>query len=60
MSDEGTNERHRARMQRKKEVVDKKIEAAKRDAGVLLVNTGTAREKAPVHSAWRYARSVTA
>ena len=39
------NERHRARMQRKKEVVDKKIESAKRDAGVLLVNTGNGKGK---------------
>ncbi|MEC4722180.1 cob(I)yrinic acid a,c-diamide adenosyltransferase [Noviherbaspirillum sp. CPCC 100848] len=42
---EGINERHRARMQRKKEVVDQKIEAAKRDAGVLLVNTGNGKGK---------------
>ncbi|WP_151634362.1 cob(I)yrinic acid a,c-diamide adenosyltransferase [Noviherbaspirillum aerium] len=43
--DDGLNERHRARMQRKKEVVDQKIEAAKRDAGVLLVNTGNGKGK---------------
>ncbi|HYD95197.1 MAG TPA: cob(I)yrinic acid a,c-diamide adenosyltransferase [Noviherbaspirillum sp.] len=42
---EELNERHRARMQRKKEVVDKKIEAARRDAGVLLVNTGNGKGK---------------
>lgn len=42
---DGINERHRARMQRKKEVVDQKIEAAKRDAGVLLVNTGNGKGK---------------
>jgi cob(I)alamin adenosyltransferase len=45
MSDEGINERHRARMLRKKEVIDKKIDAAKRDAGVLLVNTGNGKGK---------------
>ncbi|OWW19842.1 cob(I)yrinic acid a,c-diamide adenosyltransferase [Noviherbaspirillum denitrificans] len=39
------NERHRARMQRKKDVVDSKINAAKRDAGVLLVNTGNGKGK---------------
>lgn len=45
MMDEGINERHRARMQRKKEVVDQKIAAASRDAGVLLVNTGNGKGK---------------
>jgi cob(I)alamin adenosyltransferase len=32
MSDEGINDRHRARMQRKKDVIDQKISAAKRNA----------------------------
>jgi cob(I)alamin adenosyltransferase len=45
MSNEGINERHRERMQRKKDVVDRKIEAARRDAGVLLVNTGNGKGK---------------
>lgn len=39
------NERHRTRMQRKKEVVDSKIQAASRNAGVLLVNTGNGKGK---------------
>ena len=39
------NERHRARMQRKKDVVDRKIESAARHAGVLLVNTGNGKGK---------------
>jgi cob(I)alamin adenosyltransferase len=39
------NERHRARMERKKDVVDQKIDAAKRNAGVLLVNTGNGKGK---------------
>lgn len=39
------SERHNARMARKKEVVDKKIEAAKRDAGVLLVTCGNGKGK---------------
>lgn len=39
------NERHRVRMQRKKEVVDQKIEAANRSQGVLLVNTGNGKGK---------------
>jgi cob(I)alamin adenosyltransferase len=37
--------RHRARMQRKKEVIDQKIEAASRDTGVLVVNTGNGKGK---------------
>jgi cob(I)alamin adenosyltransferase len=45
MNDDGINERHRARMQRKKEVVDKKIDAASREAGVLLINTGNGKGK---------------
>jgi cob(I)alamin adenosyltransferase len=45
MSDDNINERHRARMQRKKEVVDSKINAAKRNAGVLVVNTGNGKGK---------------
>lgn len=45
MTDDGINERHRARMQRKKDVVDQKINAAKRDTGVLLVNTGNGKGK---------------
>jgi cob(I)alamin adenosyltransferase len=45
MSDDNINERHRVRMQRKKDVVDQKINAAKRDTGVLLVNTGNGKGK---------------
>jgi cob(I)alamin adenosyltransferase len=45
MSDDNINERHHARMQRKKDVVDQKINAAKRDAGVLLVNSGNGKGK---------------
>ncbi|MES2538496.1 MAG: cob(I)yrinic acid a,c-diamide adenosyltransferase [Pseudomonadota bacterium] len=45
MSDDNINERHRARMQRKKDVVDQKINAAKRDAGVLVVNAGNGKGK---------------
>ncbi len=43
--DNGINERHRNRMQRKKEVVDQKIESAKRNTGVLVVNTGNGKGK---------------
>ena len=42
---EDINDRHRARMQRKKDVVDRKIESASRNAGVLLVNTGNGKGK---------------
>lgn len=45
MNEDGINERHRARMQRKKEVVDQKINAANRNTGVLLVNTGNGKGK---------------
>ena len=41
----GQNERHNARMARKKEVVDQKIEAAKRNAGVLLITCGNGKGK---------------
>ncbi|MDO9422532.1 MAG: cob(I)yrinic acid a,c-diamide adenosyltransferase [Herminiimonas sp.] len=42
---DGVTERHNARMARKKEVVDKKIDAAKRDAGVLLITCGNGKGK---------------
>ena len=45
INEQGINERHRGRMQRKKDVVDQKIDAAKRDTGVLLVNTGNGKGK---------------
>ena len=44
-ADAGRNERHRARMQRKKAVVDAKIAAAADVRGVLLVNTGNGKGK---------------
>lgn len=39
------NERHRARMARKKQVVDSKIEQAQRRQGVIVVNTGNGKGK---------------
>tara|TARA_R110001599_G_scaffold64023_3_gene178797 strand:- start:407463 stop:408080 length:618 start_codon:yes stop_codon:yes gene_type:complete len=39
------NTRHNARMARKKEVVDQKIDAAKRNAGVLLITCGNGKGK---------------
>ncbi len=43
--DDGVTERHNARMVRKKAVVDEKIKAAKRNAGVLLVTCGNGKGK---------------
>ena len=45
MDDPTGADRHRARMQRKKEVVDAKIAAASTDRGVLLVLTGNGKGK---------------
>ncbi len=39
------NERHKARMQRKKVVVDQKMENAQRDAGLIIVTTGNGKGK---------------
>jgi cob(I)alamin adenosyltransferase len=44
-NNDGVNERHRSRMQRKKAVVDAKIAAATDVRGVLLVNTGNGKGK---------------
>jgi cob(I)alamin adenosyltransferase len=40
-----SNERHRVRMERKKEVVDEKIRQAPREAGVIVVTTGNGKGK---------------
>jgi len=45
VDDGGVAERHNARMARKKEVVDQKIAAAKRDVGVLLITCGNGKGK---------------
>ena len=45
MDDSADNERHRARMQRKKAVVDAKIASATAERGVLVVNTGNGKGK---------------
>lgn len=39
------NERHRARMARKKAVIDAKIQQASRETGVIVVNTGNGKGK---------------
>jgi cob(I)alamin adenosyltransferase len=45
MADAGWDARHKARMQRKKAVVDAGIAAAQEDRGVLLVHTGNGKGK---------------
>ncbi|GAB3626356.1 Cob(I)yrinic acid a,c-diamide adenosyltransferase [Pandoraea terrae] len=44
-ADDGRNERHRARMVRKKAVIDDKIAQATRDCGVIVVTTGNGKGK---------------
>ena len=39
------NERHRARMERKKAIIDEKIAAAQKDIGIIIVNTGNGKGK---------------
>ncbi|MCX7219763.1 MAG: cob(I)yrinic acid a,c-diamide adenosyltransferase, partial [Burkholderiales bacterium] len=39
------NTRHHRRMQRKKELMDQKIEAAQRETGVLVINCGNGKGK---------------
>jgi cob(I)alamin adenosyltransferase len=39
------NERHRVRMERKKEIIDQKIAAAQKDIGIIIVNTGNGKGK---------------
>lgn len=44
-SDPGLNDRHRERMQRKKAIVDAKIESAQAEGGLILVHTGNGKGK---------------
>jgi cob(I)alamin adenosyltransferase len=39
------NQRHRARMERKKAVIDAKIAAAQKEIGIIIVNTGNGKGK---------------
>lgn len=39
------NERHRARMERKKAIIDAKIAAADKEIGIIIVNTGNGKGK---------------
>ena len=43
--DDGRNERHKARMVRKKEVVDAKIASAQAERGVIVITTGNGKGK---------------
>jgi cob(I)alamin adenosyltransferase len=45
LPDDGINERHRARMERKKAVIDAKIAAADKKIGIIIVNTGNGKGK---------------
>ncbi|WP_256082127.1 cob(I)yrinic acid a,c-diamide adenosyltransferase [Massilia sp. YIM B04103] len=48
MTSDGTaalNERHRARMERKKAIIDAKIAAADKQIGIIIVNTGNGKGK---------------
>jgi len=44
-SDGDINERHRVRMERKKEIIDDKIKQAQRNAGVIVITTGNGKGK---------------
>ena len=39
------NERHRARMERKKAIIDARIQAADKQVGIIIVNTGNGKGK---------------
>src|SRR3990172_5732186 len=45
MAEDTPADRHRARMQRKKSVVDAKVASATVDRGILIVNTGNGKGK---------------
>jgi cob(I)alamin adenosyltransferase len=42
---EAVNERHRLRMERKKAVIDARIAGAKKEMGIIIVNTGNGKGK---------------
>jgi cob(I)alamin adenosyltransferase len=44
-TDDGINERHRVRMERKKAIIDAKIKAADKQIGIIVVNTGNGKGK---------------
>jgi cob(I)alamin adenosyltransferase len=45
MNEDDINQRHRARMERKKAVIDAKIAAADKQIGIIIVNTGNGKGK---------------
>lgn len=45
MSEADINQRHRARMERKKAIIDAKIAAADKNIGIIIVNTGNGKGK---------------
>jgi cob(I)alamin adenosyltransferase len=45
LPDDGINERHRARMERKKAIIDASIAAADKKIGIIIVNTGNGKGK---------------
>lgn len=45
MSDDGLNERHKKRMERRKEVVDEGIARAQEERGIIIVHTGNGKGK---------------
>ncbi len=45
MHSEDINERHRLRMARKKAIIDQKIQAAQKEIGIVVVNTGNGKGK---------------
>lgn len=45
MSDSELNQRHKKRMERQKEVVDKGIEKAQQERGIIIVHTGNGKGK---------------
>lgn len=51
---------HTAKMQRLKASVDRRIDAAQEEKGLLMVYTGAGKGKRPRRSAWRSVASVMA
>jgi cob(I)alamin adenosyltransferase len=45
LDNDGINARHRVRMERKKAVIEQQIAAAKKEIGIIIVNTGNGKGK---------------
>lgn len=50
---------HKAKMQRLKASVDRRIEAAQEEKGLLIVYTGAGKGKPPPPSGWCFGASAT-